>query len=105
MALALENGKEILLRDEYDQTRTTLFKEGSYTAERLQFKFIENGVRIRPKITQQEKRDKYLYELSRMNPTECRIINPHYHKVDISNDLYDLKMRLIYTIKEELNHV
>ncbi len=105
MALALENGKEILLRDEYDQTRTTLFKEGSYTAERLQFKFIENGVRIRPEITQQEKREKYLSELSRMNPTECRIINPHYHKVDISDDLYDLKMRLIYTIKEELKHV
>jgi len=43
--------------------------------------------------------------LSRMNPTERRIINPHYHKVDISDDLYDLKMKLIYTIKEELNHV
>jgi nicotinate phosphoribosyltransferase len=105
LSAALEEGKEILLRDEYDQTRTTLYKEGSYIAEKLQFKFIENGVRIRPEITQQEKREKYLSELSRMNPTECRIINPHYHKVDISDDLYDLKMRLIYTIKEELNHV
>lgn len=104
-AAALEDGKEIVLRDEYDQTRKTIYKEGSYTAEKLQFKFVENGKRIKPEISQQEKRDKYLFELSRMNPTERRIINPHYHKVDISDDLYDLKMRLIYTIKEELNHV
>lgn len=66
---------------------------------------MENGIRIKPDTTQQEKRERYLYELSRMNPTERRIINPHYHKVDISDDLYDLKMKLIYTIKEELNHV
>ncbi|MDD2537752.1 MAG: nicotinate phosphoribosyltransferase [Bacteroidales bacterium] len=102
---ALSGGKDIILRDEYDQTRKTSFSEGTYTAERLQHKFIENGKRIRPETTQQEKRDRYLNELSRMNPTERRIINPHYHKVDISDDLYDLKMKIIYTIKEELSHV
>ncbi|MFA5302128.1 MAG: nicotinate phosphoribosyltransferase [Bacteroidales bacterium] len=105
LAVALENRKEIVLRDEYDQTRTTVFQEGAYTAEKLQFKFIEDGIRTRPENSQQEKREKYLFELSRMNPTERRIINPHYHKVDISDDLYNLKMKLIYTIKEELNHV
>ena len=82
-----------------------MYAEGSYTAEKLQHKVMENGIRIKPDTTQQEKRERYLYELSRMNPTERRIINPHYHKVDISDDLYDLKMKLIYTIKEELNHV
>jgi nicotinate phosphoribosyltransferase len=66
---------------------------------------MENGVRLALPTTAQEKQKKYLYELSRMNPTERRIINPHFHKVDISDDLYDLKMGLIYKIKEALNHV
>lgn len=105
LACAIEEGKEIMLTDENDQTRKTTYREGSYTAEKLQHKVMEDGKRIRPDTTQQEKRERYLYELSRMNPTERRIINPHYHKVDISDDLYNLKMKLIYTIKEELNHV
>ncbi len=105
LARAIEEGKEILITDEYDQTRKTIYREGSYTAEKLQHKVMEKGTRIRPDSSQLEKRERYLTELSRMNPTERRIINPHYHKVDISDDLYDLKMKLIYTIKEELNHV
>ncbi len=105
LATAIEKGSEILLRDEYDRTKKTRYSEGTYTAEVLQQKVVENGVRVVPDNTQQQKQDRYLYELSRMNPTERRIINPHYHKVDISDDLYDLKMGLIYKIKEELNHV
>ncbi len=105
LSRAIENRKEILLRDEFDQTRKTIYKEGTYSAEILQRKVMENGERLVPDTTQQEKRDRYLYELSRMNSTERRIINPHFHKVDISDDLYDLKMGLIYKIKEELNHV
>ncbi|HQB23960.1 MAG TPA: hypothetical protein PL119_05890, partial [Bacteroidales bacterium] len=105
LATAIEKGSEILLRDEYDRTKKTRYTEGTYTAEVLQHKLVENGVRVVPDSTQQQKQDRYLYELSRMNPTERRIINPHYHKVDISDDLYDLKMGLIYKIKEELNHV
>ncbi|HPW77653.1 MAG: Nicotinate phosphoribosyltransferase pncB2 [Bacteroidetes bacterium ADurb.Bin037] len=105
LAVALEAGKDVLLRDEYDQTKRTTYVEGSYVAEKLQHKVMENGKRLRPDTSAQEKQDTYLAELSRMNPTERRIINPHYHKVDISDDLYDLKMKLIYTIKEELNHV
>lgn len=105
LATAIEKGSEILLRDEYDRTKKTRYSEGTYTAEVLQQKVVENGVRVVPDNTQQQKQDRYLYELSRMNPTERRIINPHYHKVDISDDLYDLKMGLIYKIKEGLNHV
>lgn len=105
LAKAIEEKKEILLRDEFDHTKKTLYREGTYTAETLQHKVMENGVRLVLPTTAQEKQKKYLYELSRMNPTERRIINPHFHKVDISDDLYDLKMGLIYKIKEALNHV
>ncbi len=105
LAKTIEKGKEILLRDEFDQTKRTVYREGTYTSEILQHKVMENGVRIAPHTTAQEKQKKYLDELSRMNPTERRIINPHFYKVDISDDLYDLKMGLIYKIKEELNHV
>ena len=71
----------------------------TYTAEILQHKVMENGVRLAlPLLLKRSKRN--LYELSRMNPTERRIINPHFHKIDISDDLYDLKMGLIYKLKK-----
>ncbi|MDD4654999.1 MAG: nicotinate phosphoribosyltransferase [Bacteroidales bacterium] len=101
----IEAGRTIVLQDENDRTRTTTYREGTYTCEILQKKYMENGVRIIADNTAQEKRDCYLRALSKMNPTERRIINPHYHKVDISDGLYDLKMKLIYKIKEELDYV
>lgn len=52
--------------------------------------------------TVQEKRDFYLDNLSHLDDTEKRLINPHYYKVDISDDLYNLKNKLINNITKEI---
>ena len=44
----------------------------------------------------------YLSNLASLNETEKRLINPHYYKVDISDELYDLKMGLINNIIKEI---
>ncbi len=37
------------------------------------------------------------------SPSERRLINPHYYKVDISDDLYNLKMTIIDRLVNEIN--
>ena len=39
------------------------------------------------------------------SPSERRLINPHYYKVDISDDLYNLKMGIINRLVQEINNI
>ena len=39
------------------------------------------------------------------NETEKRLLNPHFYKVDISDSLYDLKMKLINSIIAEIKEL
>lgn len=105
MAQDIEAGRKVSMRDENDQTRVRTFEAGSYTYEPLQELVMEHGVRTVADNTSLEKRTFYLRNLSLLDPTERRLVNPHYHKVDISDGLYDLKMQIIYNIQNEINHV
>ncbi|MBR3302816.1 MAG: hypothetical protein IKI67_01340, partial [Bacteroidales bacterium] len=46
-----------------------------------------------------------LSNLQGFNPTERRLINPHTYKVDISDQLYDLKMGLINNLIKEIDEL
>ena len=63
---------------------------------------IENGKRCAPVYTLQEKKAYYDNTLSHFSPSERRLINPHYYKVDISDDLYNLKMSIIERLAQEI---
>ena len=56
---------------------------------------IKDGVASPDTRSIVERRQYYLDNLACLNPTQRRLINPHYYKVDISDDLYDLKMNII----------
>ena len=99
----IEAGEAILLRDEFDDTKTSIYPAGSYSYKILQKKMVEDGRLVAPDISVHQKRAYYLENLSRLNPTERRIINPHFHKVDISDDLYSLKIKLLHDIQRQLN--
>ena len=49
-----------------------------------------------------QKKSFYNDNLLHLNPTERRLINPHFYKVDISDDLYDTKMRILDTLNREI---
>jgi nicotinate phosphoribosyltransferase len=36
------------------------------------------------------------------SPSERRLINPHYYKVDISEDLYKLKIGILDSLNKEI---
>ena len=40
--------------------------------------------------------------LAHFSPSERRLINPHYYKVDISEDLYDKKISMLERINQEI---
>lgn len=50
-----------------------------------------------------EKKTYYDNTLMHFSPSERRLINPHYYKVDISDDLYNLKMTIIDRLVNEIN--
>jgi len=99
----IEAGDAILLRDEFDDAKQTFYTAGSYSYKILQKKMVQNGGLTLPEPSIHEKRATYLESLSRLNPTERRLINPHFHKVNISDDLYTLKIKLLNDIQRQLN--
>lgn len=102
MSKTIENGQEITIQAEFDETRTKTYPAGSYEWKTLQIQVMKNGQIVYEDIPLEEKRNYYLDNLSRLNETERRIINPHYYKNDISDDLYDLKMKLVNNLIKEI---
>jgi nicotinate phosphoribosyltransferase len=98
----IESGESFTIRDEYDDTKTTFFSSGSYQFKPLQSLVMKNGAICSDSITIQERREYYLNNIRSLNETQTRLINPHYYKVDISDDLYDLKNRLIDSLIKEI---
>ena len=70
----------------------------------LQHKVIEKGIRCVPFHTLVEKKAYYNETLMHFSPSERRLINPHYYKVDISDDLYNLKMEIINRLSTEIRN-
>ena len=99
----IEAGEELYITDEADETKYTIFPAGSYTYKVLQELAYDNGQIFEDERSIFEKRDYYRSNLASLNETQRRIINPHYYKVDISDDLYDLKMRLINRLIHQIN--
>ena len=98
----IERGEEFTVCDEFDRYKSKTFEAGGYQAFILQKKVIENGVNIAPTYTLAEKKAFCHDALMHFSPSERRLINPHYYKVDISDDLYNLKMSIINRLAKEI---
>lgn len=101
----IEAGERFTIRDEYDRYKYKTFEPGEYTAFRLQHKVMENGKRCSPEYTLMEKKEYHRRTLMHFSPSERRLINPHFYKVDISDDLYNLKIEIINRLVEEINNL
>ena len=96
-------GETFTIYDEFDRYKFKTFDAGSYKAFRLQEKVMENGAVCGPRRTLSENKAYYDSTLRHFSPSERRLINPHYYKVDISDELYDLKMGIINKLSREIN--
>ena len=100
----IEAGEGFTVCNEHDRYLTKTFEAGEYTAMIMQHKVIENGVRCDTKYTIMEKKEYFNRTLMHFSPSERRLINPHYYKVDISDDLYNLKMGIIEKLVKEIRN-
>lgn len=99
----IEAGETFTIYDEFDRYKFKTFEAGNYKAEPLQHKVMEDGKRCVPVHTLAEKKAYHNETLSHFSPSERRLINPHYYKVDISDSLYDLKIEIINRLVSEIN--
>ena len=100
--LAIQHRETITVRDEYDSFKYKTFEAGTYEARPMQHQVIADGKRVCPHHSLQQKKAFYKDNLHHFSPAESRLINPHYYKVDISDDLYDTKMRLIDDLVKQI---
>jgi nicotinate phosphoribosyltransferase len=98
----IEDGLSFTIRDEFDDTKTTTFESHSYQFRILQNKIVKDGQITLPKTSLQDAREYFLKNLRSLNSTQTRLINPHFYKVDISDDLYTLKNKLINNLIKEI---
>ena len=100
----IEAGEGFTVCNEQDRYLTKTFETGEYTALKMQHKVFENGARCDTRYTLKEKKEYYNQVLMHFSPSERRLINPHYYKVDISDDLYNLKMSIIEKLVIEIKN-
>lgn len=100
----IQAGGTFTIYDELDRYKYKTFNEGEYTAKPLQHQVMKDGVRCGETYTIQEKKAYYDESLSHLSPSERRLINPHYYKVDISDDLLAKKHEIIDRLVKEINN-
>ena len=101
---ALSEGRTITIYDEFDRYKYKTLTEGEYTAQPLQHQVLENGRRIVPEHSVFEKKAFYNERLSRLSQSERRLINPHFYKVDISDELLNTKLSIIERLVKEIEN-
>lgn len=98
----IEDGMQFTIYDERDRYKYKTFEAGTYTWRVLQHLVVKDGETCAPSHTLAQKKAFYNHTLSHFSPSERRLINPHYYKVDISDDLYKTKMGILDTLNKEI---
>jgi nicotinate phosphoribosyltransferase len=98
----IEAGEDFYIRHEHESAKKTKFKSGEYEFKALQQQVMKDGVVIVEDTSIQSKREYYLANLASLDSTQIRLINPHYYKVDLSDELYNAKMDIINKLIEEI---
>lgn len=101
-ARQIEAGEAFTIYDEQDRYKFKTFEAGSYTFRPLQSQVIKDGEIRVPSHTLMEKKSFYDDTLAHFSPSERRLINPHFYKADISEDLYKTKIDILNTLNKEI---
>ncbi len=103
IARKIEAGEEFTIFAEADRFKHKTFEAGSYSWRTLQLQVIKDGEDCSEKHTLLEKKAFFNDTLAHFSPSERRLINPHYYKVDISEDLYEKKISMLERINQEIS--
>lgn len=96
------SGRTFTVCDEHDRFKSKTFAGGSYSARALQEQVLRDGQPCLPARSLEQKRVWYKSTLESFDPSERRLINPHYYKVDISDALWKTKMDILDRLNREI---
>ena len=102
VARKIEAGEEFTIFAEDDRFKHKTFEAGSYSWRALQPQVIKDGADCSVKHSLGEKKAFFQDTLHHFSPSERRLINPHYYKVDISEDLYNKKISMLESLNKEI---
>ncbi|MBR1872871.1 MAG: nicotinate phosphoribosyltransferase [Bacteroidales bacterium] len=99
----IEAGESFTIYDEQDRYKYKTFTEGGYTWKALQQPMLRDGEDVWQRYSLPEKKEYFKDSLSRLDPSERRLINPHYFKVDISEEMRTVKLGILERINNEIS--
>jgi len=99
---AILAGGEFTVYDEQDRYKFKTFAAGSYSFRPLQALVIDGGKDCSERHTLPQKSAFYKSTLMAFSPSERRLINPHYYKVDISEEMRDVKLGILERINSQI---
>lgn len=97
---SLKLGYELTTMAEEDKTKRTCIEANSYNAFELQLKMDLNR-----EYKVEHARDHHRVAKKMFDASQLRLTNPHVHKNNISDELYNLKMSMIYQIKDAIDDI
>lgn len=97
----LKNNEDITIFAEFDKRQKTTFLSQQYSCKELLHKVVSEG-EINYSYSSIESANYNKEVLNTISEEHKRLTNPHLYKVDISDDLYDLKMATIENIENSL---
>lgn len=103
--IKMMNGEELLLKDEKNEFKKCLLKNGEYTYKKLTKTFVDNGIITDEysSLTNPLDSQKYYFEnLENIAFERKRLENPHKYKVNMSTELISLKYKLITEINKDV---
>ena len=98
----IEAGEAFTVYDEQDRYKYKTFEPGTYTFRKLQHQVIRGGEDISEKHSLLEKKAFFNDTLAHFDPSERRLINPHYYKVDISEEMREVKLGILERINKQI---
>lgn len=98
----MQEGRTVTIFDEFDRFKHKTLQGGEYEIKALQEQVIKDGSVIAPQRSLAEKKEYFNTALMEFDASERRLINPHYYKVDISRDLYDMKLEILDRLNREI---
>ena len=101
-ARRIEAGETFTVYDEQDRYKWKTLEAGTYSYRALQEQVIRDGADVSAHRTLMEKKAFFNDTLSRFDPSERRLINPHYFKVDISEEMRAEKLAILERINTQI---
>lgn len=98
----IEAGEQFTIYDEQDRYKYKTFEAGTYSYRPLQTPVILNGKEVCDHHSLIEKKEFHHDTLIHFSPSERRLINPHYYKVDISEEMREVKLGILEDLNKEI---